>query len=101
LLEKQKRGPRVGRLNTIGNVASELGRIYRKCREGTINPADGVRFSQMLLGIRLCLENSLIEQKIQSLEDAVAAVGSSHAMNGLRPSLPRLPRVVDITSDKH
>ncbi len=59
---------RIGRLDTAGHVASELGRVYRHMRRGEIEPAEGERFARVLTMLRQALEMSEVEIRLQVLE---------------------------------
>lgn len=71
--QKQKRGPRVGRLHTVGAVASELGKIYRLARVGTIKPVDLPRYVAALTAMRQCHEGQMLEVRLTAIEARVAA----------------------------
>ena len=43
---------RIGRLNTVGGVVSELGRIYRQARRGELHVGDATRLAMILREIR-------------------------------------------------
>ncbi len=59
---------RVGRLDTIGHVASELGKLYRKARRGEADVADASKMATMLGTLRQCLEAGDLEQRVIELE---------------------------------
>jgi hypothetical protein len=62
------RGPRVGRLNRVADVARELRRIYRLSRSGELDTVDLGRLAntlQILVGI---LKTSDLEERIEALE---------------------------------
>jgi hypothetical protein len=63
-----KRGPRIGRLTSVGLCGIEIGRIYRLVRNNELSSADGMRMVQMLLGLKSCLETADIERKIAEIE---------------------------------
>ena len=65
---KEKRPPRVGRLDTIGSVATEMGKVYRQARKGDLATGDAMRLVQMLSHIRGALEIGEIERRIEDLE---------------------------------
>ena len=54
----EKRKVRIGRLTTVGQVASELGRLYRQARRGDVAVADASRLATILAAMRQCLEAS-------------------------------------------
>jgi hypothetical protein len=54
----EKRKVRIGRLTTVGQVAGELGRLYRQARRGDVAVADASRLTTILAAMRQCLEAS-------------------------------------------
>ncbi len=60
--------PRIGRLDTVGGVVTELGRIYRQARKGELDVGDATRLAMILREIRSALEAGDIERRIQELE---------------------------------
>jgi hypothetical protein len=59
---------RIGRLDTVGGVVVELGRIYRQARRGQLDVGDASRLATILREIRSALEASDIERRIEALE---------------------------------
>ena len=59
---------RIGRLDTVGGVVTELGRIYRAARRGELDVGDASRLATILREIRSALEASDIERRIGALE---------------------------------
>ena len=59
---------RIGRLDTVGGVVTELGRIYRQARRGELDVGDATRLAMILREIRCALEASDIERRIADLE---------------------------------
>jgi hypothetical protein len=55
---ERERRIRIGRLTTVGQVAAELGRLYRHARWGEIPVADASRLATILGIMRQCLESS-------------------------------------------
>ena len=64
--EKEK--PRIGPLNSVGGVVTELGRIYRLARRSELDMADAKALTYVLREIRCALEASDIERRIEALE---------------------------------
>jgi hypothetical protein len=52
----------------IGEVVSELGSLYRDCRNGRTDTLDGSRMASILTAIRQALETSDLEDRIRELE---------------------------------
>jgi hypothetical protein len=71
---------RIGRLTTVGQVAGELGRLYRQARRGDVAVADASRLATILAAMRTCLEASETERRVAELEAALAPAGSSHSI---------------------
>ena len=63
---------RIGRLTTVGQVASELGRLYRQARRGDVPVTDASRLATILAAMRQCLEASELERRIGEMEAALA-----------------------------
>ena len=59
---------RIGPLNTVGGVVTELGRIYRLARRSELDMADAKALTYVLRGIRCALEASDIERRLEALE---------------------------------
>ncbi len=70
-MERERR-IRIGRLTTVGQVASELGRLYRQARRGDVAVADASRLATILAAMRQCLEASELERRITEMEAALA-----------------------------
>jgi Putative transposase of IS4/5 family (DUF4096) len=62
---------RIGRLTTVGQVATELGRLYRHARWGEIPVSDASRLATILAAMRQCLEASELERRITGMEAAL------------------------------
>ena len=59
---------RIGPLITVGGVVSELGKIYRQARRGQLDTQDATRLAFILREIRIALEASDIERRLDALE---------------------------------
>ena len=59
---------RIGRLDTVGGVVTELGRVYRQARRGELDVGDATRLAMVLREIRCALEVSDIEKRFEALE---------------------------------
>ncbi len=66
MTEKEK--VRIGPLNTVGGVVTELGRIYRLARRSELDMADAKALTYVLREIRCALEASDIERRLEALE---------------------------------
>ncbi len=59
---------RIGRLDTVGGVVTELGRIYRQARKGQLDLSDATRLATILREIRCALEVSDFENRLTAVE---------------------------------
>lgn len=66
-----KRRQRIGKLQRPGQVAGELGRLYRSARRGEIDSLIASRLSSILGELRRALENAELEQRVEALEVAL------------------------------
>lgn len=74
---KGKSGPRtpsprpvrIGRLDTIGGVVRELGRLYRAARRGEITSAEAARLAYIATQIRAAIEVGDLERRLTELEE--------------------------------
>ncbi len=64
----KKAKPRIGPLNTVGGVVTELGRVYRLARRSELDMADAKALTYILREIRCALEASDIERRLEALE---------------------------------
>ena len=69
--QKSPKPPRVGRLRTLGDVVSEMAKVYRSCRRGDLPRPDGSRLVYMLTSLRQSMESSDLERRIVKLEVAM------------------------------
>lgn len=76
---KKKRTPipaiRVGRLDSVGGVVKELGRLYRSARNGFVPIGDAAKLAYVLTSIRQALEAGDLEARLARLEGANDAEG--------------------------
>lgn len=66
--DKDPQVPRVGRLHTVGAIASELGKLYRRVARNEIESADGARRATILRELRECLQVADIDRRLQDIE---------------------------------
>jgi hypothetical protein len=76
----EKRKVRIGPLTSVGQVAGELGRLYRQARRGDVAVADASRLATILAAMRQCLEASELERRIAEMEAALVPAGSAHSI---------------------
>jgi len=63
------RNVRVGPLDTVGRVATELGRLYRVARRGELDKSEAAKLAFILTALRQCLEVSAVEDRLAALEE--------------------------------
>jgi hypothetical protein len=80
---------RIARLDSVGAVASELGRVYRQTRHGEIPAQDATRYASILTAVRQCLESSEVERRIQELEAVHRPPQLAASLSGLFGFLER------------
>ena len=69
----KKRSVRIGPLDTVGHVVSELGKVYRCARRGEMDFADAKALTYVLREIRCALEAGDVERRLEALEALDAA----------------------------
>jgi hypothetical protein len=60
--------PRVGSLETAGDVKREAGRLYRAARRGELSSADASRLASVLALIGRLIEGHELEDRLAALE---------------------------------
>jgi hypothetical protein len=73
------------KLRTVGHVTTELGRQYRLAEAGKLSWVDAYYIARILRELRAMMEAGELEQRIASLEAALAA----HRRAGPSPPLLR------------
>lgn len=63
------RKPKVASLRTVGEVASELGRVYRGMVRGEIDNETGRARAAVLTATRQCIEVGSVEARLLELEN--------------------------------
>lgn len=66
-------GTRIARLDKMSGILTELGRVYREARRGEMDVQDGTRLASILATMRLVVEGSEIERRVQDLEARMEA----------------------------
>ncbi len=69
-MAKVKRKVRIGPLETVGHVVTELGRVYRLARRGELEMEKAKSLTYMLREIRCALEAGDVERRLEELEAA-------------------------------
>ena len=64
-----KKKKRVGKLDTLGGVLTEMGRVYREMRNKELDTLEGSRLVSALTQIRGTLELSELELRLRILEE--------------------------------
>ena len=67
-MAKRTRKVRIGPLETVGHVVTELGRVYRLARRGELEMDEAKSLTYMLREIRCALEAGDVERRLEELE---------------------------------
>ena len=59
---------RSGPLETVGQVKTELGRLYREAKKGKRDTQDAYRLARILLAILACIQGHEVERRLVALE---------------------------------
>ena len=63
---------RIGKLDTVGAIIGELGKVYKDLHRDRIDSLKAVRMASILSALRMTLEASDLENRIRELEKTVA-----------------------------
>jgi hypothetical protein len=77
------RGPKIAKLTSVARCGIEIGKLYRLMRRGELDTLEGLRMCQVLLGVKACLEQAEVENRLDAIEAAVAA-------NAAQPNIRRV-----------
>jgi hypothetical protein len=69
--QRETQRVRIPRLNSVGRVGAEIALIYRWARTEKMTSIEAHRLTQVLLGLKACLETSEIEKRMELLEQAL------------------------------
>jgi hypothetical protein len=72
-MAKNKRGPTIGRLDSVGRCAIEAARLYRHARRKELETIEAHRLASVLQVVAKCLEQSQIEERLENLEKLLIA----------------------------
>jgi hypothetical protein len=64
---------RIPRLNTVQRVGDQIALLYRWARTQKMDSMEAYRLMQVLMGLKACLESAAYEDRLQKLEQALAA----------------------------
>ena len=73
---------RIGRLDTVGGVTTELGRVYRLARRGLLDFADAKALTYVLRELRCALEAGDVERRLDALEALEAVEPRGKRLSG-------------------
>lgn len=59
---------RIGNLSTIGGVVDEMAKVYREARRDELDDTKAKRLVSMLNALRAAIETSILEARIDALE---------------------------------
>jgi hypothetical protein len=68
---------RVGKLKTVQDVVAETAKLYRRTVHGHVDSNDAARQSSILANIRQGMEQSLIELRLNTIEDQILRLAAS------------------------
>ena len=63
---------RVGKLQTLRDIAIECSKLYRRAAKGMISSADASRQASILAVMKTCVESSDTERRVQEIEAKLA-----------------------------
>ena len=69
-MAENKRRVRIGHLNTLAGVVSELAKVYRAARRHELDMVEAKSLTYMLMALRSALEAGDIERRLEGLEEA-------------------------------
>jgi hypothetical protein len=61
------------RLDSLDAVRVEMARVYRDCRSGKLDTAEGSKLNYQLQGIGKMLEATIVERRLLALENSIGA----------------------------
>jgi hypothetical protein len=67
-LSEHQRHVRIGPLDTVGGVVTEMGKVYRQARRGELDSTLAGRLVYMLTQMRGALEAGVLEERLRKLE---------------------------------
>jgi hypothetical protein len=70
---ERKRAIKIARLDSLDGVAAELGRVYRESRRSELDSSTAWRLSSILSVIAKTLETSVLEKRLNEIEQALLA----------------------------
>jgi hypothetical protein len=75
---------RIGRLDNVGSILYENGKVYKEMRRGLIDPTFAAKLSTVLMNQRQILETGAIETKIAELEAVLLQSAPPKLLTGRR-----------------
>ena len=60
--------PRIAALNKMSGIMAEMGKVYREARRGELDIEKATKFTYMLREMRVALESTEIEKRMDALE---------------------------------
>ena len=64
---------RIPKLDGVGRVGAQIALLYRWARTEKMTSIEAHRLTQVLLGLKACLESAELEERLERLEQALAA----------------------------
>ena len=72
--QKEKRihkEPRIGPLDTVGGITTEMGKVYRNMRRAELDTLDGSRLIGALAQMRMTMADGELEARLRAVESAL------------------------------
>ena len=66
-----KPGKRIAPMTDLGDVVTELKRVYRETRRGELDSSEATRLVMILRELRVCFETRDVEARLKSLEASI------------------------------
>ena len=73
---RDRGSPRIGALDTLGQVRAEAARLYRAGRRGELPAQDAGRLATVLALVARLIEGGELEQRMTRLEERLAEKGT-------------------------
>ena len=75
---------RIGRLDSVGSILHENGKVYKEMRRGLIDPTLAAKLSTVLMNQRQILETGTMETKLLELEAQLLHAAAPRLLTGRR-----------------
>ena len=75
---------RIPKLNSVARVGAQIGLLYRWARTEKMTSIEAHRLTQVLLGLKACLESAELEQRLERVEQLLSARDKPAELKPLR-----------------